>query len=123
MPDPRLIEDAAERDELGMMPGVEMQSPYSIRWDPRRGISNDEFMDFGWIGEDASGIWMTIHPEIALIDDPDLWSIVAQFRLSSQHDVMADNYETKSNWWLNAWAAMQGAAIRSRIKSAEETRK
>lgn len=46
------------------------------RWDR---LEKAQPRDFGWIGEDAGGVWMAIHPDVALADHPDMWDVVHRF--------------------------------------------
>ena len=55
-----------------------MASPYAARWD-RPGYDG-QVEDYGWIGSDASGVWLAVHPETALIEHPDVADIYERCR-------------------------------------------
>lgn len=60
-----------------------MASPYAGRWDPQEQREGGPVpaLDLGWIGEDAGGVWLTLHPEAALLGQPDLWDIYGEARV------------------------------------------
>ncbi len=55
-----------------------MDSPFAARWDPTEGC---EVVDYGWIGEDKHGIWLSIHPDVAFVQNPELWEVHDRFAL------------------------------------------
>lgn len=67
---------------------------FGMQWDPVAGAPT---LDFGWIGEDLSGAWIAKHPQLALLDSPDLWDVWSRWRLglrkvddtSTEHDIIA----------------------------------
>jgi len=91
-----------------------MDSPYAMRWDKRDGAMP---ADCGWIGEDASGVWLSVHPDVALAQDPGYWRVLSRWRLTNKRDITARIFERSSAWFLEAWAEMLGAHYR-----AEEAR-
>lgn len=43
-----------------------MKGDYTERW----GAEGQPAADYGWIGRDAKGVWLTIHPETVLLEAP-----------------------------------------------------
>ena len=52
--------------------------------------------DYGWIGEDAQGVWIAAHPQAAFLDQPELWNVVNAFHMG-QRDLTEGDWETLSS--------------------------
>ena|SRR5688572_10749611 len=59
-----------------------MEDRFIGRWDPRDEFESEE--DLGWIGEDIRGVWIAVHPHVALHENPRLWDGIARFTCGLQ---------------------------------------
>lgn len=93
-------------DECGWLePGQE----FSTRWDPRE--EEVEAADEGWIGEDGQGVWTRLHPLSALAQDEELWTTWTAWKFG-QREITRQDFETLSNFELEARAVMMAADAR-----------
>lgn len=76
--------------------------------------------DYGWIGEDAKGVWVCRHPEASLLEDPALWGPVNLFRLA-HHELTPDLVARLSNFEVEALATMIGAQQREQRARMSKT--
>ena len=68
-------------------------------------------MDYGWIGEDANGVWTTRHPLAALAEHPEVEPILGRWD-SGLRELTPQDHATLSAWEWDALACMQAAAQR-----------
>ena len=105
---PRLSLDPEIALQLGQVPGISAEGRYAIQWDRRREYTAS---DYGWIGEDAGGIWMTRHPISAVATYPELAPILGRWE-SGQRELTPADYDTLAARTWDALACMQSAAQR-----------
>lgn len=74
--------------ETGILRGDEETAPLAPRWDKLPGHTED--VDFGDIGEDVNGVWVTIHPATLLTEMPGLWAPFTRWRLGLRELGLAD---------------------------------
>ena len=108
---PRRPGDERIAIELGFV--TPMEQPFAVRWDPR---DLREPIDLETIGEEEKGIWMTVHPDTALLDEPALWEPVAQVR-AGIHELTQADWDNMSAHTFDARRTMLGA-----IRRAEQRR-
>ncbi len=101
----------------------EADDDLNIRWDPRpkdfeEAIGGDDLNDCGWIGEDRDGVWITLHPFAALLNDELLWDSWVEWRFG-QREITAEDFATKSNFELEARSAMIAADNRAQLRRAK----
>ncbi len=112
MPSPADIQDPTHMAALGMLPGTDATGTLARRWDKRDDCDPSDFIDLGWIGEDAQGVWTTRHPSSALAQDPKLWGIVTEWRGRTDRDIGRGEYLQRSNFWSECWLALLFAQSR-----------
>ena len=78
-----------------------------MRWDRRKNCSSP--VDYGAIGEDRLGIWVTEHPDTILGEYPEIWDVITEWDLGIR-EVGRHEYETKSYLQIQAKLAMLGVA-------------
>lgn len=100
--------------ELGF--AREMDDSFALRWDKR---AHAEHVDYGFIGEDDDGIWMTLHPDSALLRYPELWDVVMEFRSGFRELTERDLHE-KSSFEFTAKEVMSAAYRRSLMKKDKD---
>lgn len=94
--------------ELGQIPETAKQGKdhaYARRWDPRPELTPLDAVDLGWIGEDAQGVWTTVHPQAALLAHPELFGPVSEFQAGLQ-EITPDDWQTKSAFEFECKVAM-----------------
>lgn len=90
-----------------------MQSPYAIRWDKRDDYA--EPSDCGWIGEDADGVWIARHPDIALAEHPRLWDAITEWQCGARDLTQAD-IDTMSSMHVEARCVLLSAQARAEYR-------
>ena len=101
--------DEDELADAGVLESCPMSSPYAGRWDKRE---DARLIDFGWIGEDAKGIWTTVHPWSAFLSRPDLWAPYYDFIYGHRKITERDRL-LRSNFELECLFALIGAHNRA----------
>ena len=86
------------------------------RWDK---VGIPEPLDYGWIGEDAEGVWVAIHPTRALLEHEDLWGVWADYQAGHTH-LTLDEARQLTMWELECRQVL--AAARARQETRERTR-
>ena len=94
-----------------------MRSPYLRTWDPM----GESFVDRGWIGTGPDGVWLRVHPEVALANRPHLEGAVARF-LDGFGEVTREDYDTLAACEILALRAMDYASKRQQQRRAEHGR-
>lgn len=94
-------------------------SVFARRWDRRADFEPDEVVDLGFIGEDAQGIWLRLHPETLLIQDTQLQAVYGGWRFTYERKLTLSEQRSSSNWFLTAWTALVGASSRKMEKDLE----
>lgn len=89
--------------------GKGAKASYPARWDPL--TAGDRAGD-DWIGEDAKGVWMTMHPEAALAARPHLWLPVSRFRCGVT-EVSREDWESMSSVHYDAHLTLVAARSRA----------
>lgn len=73
--------------------GLDFESPmsgrFNITWDP---IGEND-VDLGFIGAGRKGVWLKVHPMIALAHAPDLQWAVARYE-AGIHELGSNDYDT-----------------------------
>jgi len=72
-------------------------------------------------GEDARGIEIRRHPRAMLRDDPDLWDTVDRFCCGVNKDITHAEYESMSNFQLEAWLILRAASHREEMREIKRT--
>ena len=73
-------------------------------------------------GEDPRGVELKRHPSAMLRDDPDLWDIVDRFRCGTHKELTHSEFESLSNFQLEAWIVMRAAHQREEIREIKTSR-
>lgn len=108
---PEAAKDDATAEELGLGMGTLSPFPYATRWDAKKA----ERSDYGYIGEDADGIWLRRHPSVVLLEHPDLWSVVSEVT-NGCHKIRPRDYREKSAFEFDAKMTMSLAIQRERSR-------
>lgn len=109
IPETVTLEEAVD---LGFDFDQPMESAFADTWDPAGG---DE-ADYGWIGENASGVWLRVHPLAALSRFPDLAMVANEVRARGLDEMPADAFERLSSWQWLAFAVCVQTVSRIRSK-------
>ena len=109
IPESVTLEEAVD---LGFDFDQPMQSAFADTWDPDGG---DE-VDYGWIGEDARGVWLKVHPIAALSRFPELASVANEVRARGLESMPSDAFERMSAWQWLAYSACVQAVQRLRSR-------
>ena len=97
-----------------------LSSDINARWDPLP-ASQSERVDLGWIGEDARGVWLALHPETALINHLDVADLYERQR---QHpEITAADRDTLSAWEYTLALEYAAAWSRRTVADAEGRRR
>jgi hypothetical protein len=84
---------------------------FAMQWDRRDDL--DAPYDFGWIGEDTAGIWLTCHPRLALAQAPRLWGVwSAWVNGLREAGARVSDHEVLSGFELDAHRVLQSAHAR-----------
>lgn len=110
--DPGVYEDPEDAATLGVLPGCDAEARFATSWDP---LDDFEPSDYGWIGEDARGVWTKRHPNISLLDFPKLWAVVDEFSYGNQ-EIAAGEYWERSAYELEARITLAMALSRKHAK-------
>lgn len=94
-----------------------MTDSFAVRFDPRR-ISGK--LDYDWIGEDSEGIWVAVHPEIALIKEDELYDSVISWRCG-QNQLNEQDADCLSNFEFAIKTEMFAAMTR-KIQREEQAK-
>lgn len=70
-------------------------------------------------GEDERGLPLYQHPEMMLLEDADLWTVVDRWRCGVAREFSRDDYAAISNWEAEAWLTMRAAHGREERREIE----
>lgn len=87
---------------------------FAHRWDPREDFDGAP-SDYGWIGEDETGVWMTRHPD--LVDAPMLDGALTHFRAGVREWTSSD-VERLSASTITGLLVLSAAAEREAMRRA-----
>jgi hypothetical protein len=99
---------AQEALEAGLLFDAPLEEAFAVRFD-KQPIS--EPIDLGWIGEDADGVWLKVHPQTAFLEFPALWVPVARY-MAGDCEVKGDDVDRLSNYDLDVKLVLQAASQR-----------
>ena len=71
-----------------------------------------KYVNLGWIGEDGQGVWIARDPQVALLDFPALWPVLAEWD-SGLREMTPEDYRTKSAYQYTAKLHMAIAMARN----------
>ena len=79
-------------------------------FDPSREV------DCSYLEETADGIRMKRHPKAMLLDEPDLWSVVAMWRYGPNPELTLTEIRSLSAFDADCWTVMAAAHSRQMAK-------
>lgn len=103
---------------MGMAGPTEHGRILSPRWDKR-----DDFdgpTDCDWVGEDAAGVWSTVHPLAILALDPLIWGAIIDWQYG-QHDITPADMTDKSNFEYECKLVLKSATNREEARRMKST--
>ena len=103
--------------QLGVVDGGGRAQSIAARWDPPA-EGQARSLDFGWIGEDAGGVWLAQHPETALLDHPDIADVYERCRLHPE--LTPTDRDTLSAWQYTLAADFCAAFNRRQLAEVKD---
>lgn len=101
-----------ERAEIGLVFEQPMDGVYDQRWDPVPDVADEYLTDpSGLTGEDAEGVWASVHPDVLLQREPKLWGVVDAWAFGVR-DITREDLEQLSAFEVSALLTLQSARDR-----------
>lgn len=107
-----------DAQEVGLL--IDSTSPHRLhsKLDPRPGVHRS---DYGWIGEDETGVWITRDPGMVLSFRPHLWGVLDEILYCQTEEAPAQDMDAVSahDFYLGLeLRSSRGRLISHQIKEA-----